>query len=121
MKLTLILMSFLSLLFGDKLQQSDAITILDRDAFKSAIATPGVQLIDVRTANEYSSGHIAKAQNIDYFKTSEFTTKVNKLDKDTPVYLYCRSGNRSQRAAAKLDSLGFKIIFDLEDGYNNWK
>jgi len=121
MKLILILMSFLSFLFGDKLQQSDRITILDKAAFKTAISSRNVQLVDVRTANEYNSGHIKNAQNIDYFKTAAFITAVEELDKEKPVYLYCRSGNRSQRAATKLDSLGFKQIYDLEDGYNNWQ
>jgi rhodanese-related sulfurtransferase len=86
-----------------------------------AITSKKVQLVDVRTPNEYKGGHIKNAVNIDFFNHSNFILSFSKLDKEQPVYLYCRSGNRSQKAARKLDSLGFKKIFDLKGGYMSWK
>lgn len=120
MKIILFIMSFLSSLFGSSPAQNDTITILDKAAFSDAISNKNVQLVDVRTPQEYQEGYIAHAINIDFFKQDDFVTKFNKLNKDEAVYVYCRSGNRSQKAARKLDSLGFKKIYDLKGGYLNW-
>ena len=119
MKQILILMTFLSSLFGGNTTQADTITILDKAAFKEAIISD-VQLVDVRTPQEYQVGYIKNATNIDFFNKAEFDTAFEKLNKEEPVYIYCRSGNRSQKAAQKLDSLGFQKIYDLKGGYMNW-
>ncbi|WP_438961616.1 rhodanese-like domain-containing protein [Nonlabens sp.] len=119
MKTLLILMSFFSSLFGGNTKQIDTITVLDKAEFKNAIAHK-VQLVDVRTPNEYASGHIKNAINIDFFNQTAFVKAFEKLDKEKPVYIYCKSGNRSNKAAQKLDSLGFKNIYDLRGGYMNW-
>jgi len=122
MKHFIIIMSLLSLLFGCKNpQQNDSITILNQADFKAAITNKQVQLIDVRTPKEYNSGHIDKAKNVDIFNQKAFVDEANKLNKDEAIYLYCRSGKRSQKAARKLDSLGFKKIYDLEGGFLDWK
>ena len=113
-------MSFLSFLFGSNTPQKNTITILDKASFKIAINTKKVQLFDVRTANEFNGGHIKNAKNIDLFNQSHFIKEFNKLNKEEQIYLYCRSGNRSQKAAKKLERLGFKNIFDLKGGYINW-
>jgi len=70
-------------------------------------STGEAYLIDVRTPNEYQEGHLKYATNID-FKSSEFKTEINKLDKSKPVYLYCKSGNRSKKATDTLQTLGFE-------------
>ena len=113
-------MSLLSFLFKSKIQEKDTIKILDKSSFKTAINSGNVQLVDVRTANEFNGGHIKDAKNIDFFKQNNFIINFNKFNKEEPIYLYCRSGNRSQKAARKLDGLGFKKIFDLKGGYMNW-
>ncbi len=78
------------------------------------------QLVDVRTAEEYGEGHLKKAQNI-CVTDSDFKENIAKLDKDQPVYLYCRSGKRSAKAAEILKEMGFKEIYDMEGGYLNWE
>lgn len=113
-------MSFLSSLFGVTKETSNAISILDKNAYKQAIMVKNVQLVDVRTPNEYNSGHIQKAINIDFFNSQNFQTQFQKLDKSKPVYLYCRSGARSQKAARKLLGMGFTEIYDLKGGYSSW-
>ena len=113
-------MSFLSFLFGSNTPQNNTITILDKASFKIAINTKKVQLFDVRTANEFNGGHIKNAKNIDLFNQSDFKKEFNQLNKEEQIYLYCRSGNRSQKAAKKIERLGFKNIFDLKGGYINW-
>ena len=94
--------------------------VLTQEEFKTQIKGKEVQLIDVRTPDEYKSGHIDHAVNINYFD-SDFKKQVEKLDKNKPVYVYCQAGGRSAKAAKILVDLGFKKVFDLSGGYGNWK
>ncbi|WP_335730253.1 rhodanese-like domain-containing protein [Psychroserpens sp.] len=114
-------MTLFSSIFGVTAQQIDQIKILEPTNYKNAINNKNVQLIDVRTSGEFNSGHIKNAQNVDIFKRKAFVAYFKKLDTDKPIYLYCRSGSRSQRAAKLLVKLGFKEIYDLKGGYLNWK
>lgn len=113
-------MSFFSSLFGATTQQNDSIKILNKTDYATAIEANNVQLVDVRTPQEYRGGYIKNAINIDYFNQANFAKEFSKLDKEKPVYLYCRSGNRSQSAASKLVAMGFKEIYDLAGGYMRW-
>ena len=80
--------------------------ILPIDDFeKKYKETPNAQLVDVRTTGEYGGGHLPKAQNIDY-KSADFTTKIQTLDKSKPVFLYCLSGGRSGEAMTILKQNG---------------
>jgi len=76
-------------------------------------------LLDVRTNDEFNSGHIENSLNIDYF-SDEFYINVDKLDKNIPIILYCRSGRRSGLSANKIKKLGFKEIYNLEGGVLEW-
>ncbi|MGP1993100.1 rhodanese-like domain-containing protein [Zobellia laminariae] len=113
-------MSFLSSIFGNKSEASDKIKVLDKKEYATAISGKKVQLVDVRTANEFSGGHIKGAKNIDFFNQAAFEKSFSSLDKTKPVYVYCRSGARSQKASKKLLDMGFSQIFDLKGGYSRW-
>ncbi|WP_291867883.1 rhodanese-like domain-containing protein [Maribacter sp.] len=113
-------MSFLSSLFGPKKDYSGIIEVLNKNSFSSAISGKKVQLIDVRTPNEFGGGHIKKAVNVDFFRPGNFKAYFEKLDKSKPLYIYCRSGARSQKAAHKLADMGFEKIYDLQGGYSRW-
>jgi len=113
-------MSFLSSLFGGSALNSDKFEVLDKNAFKAAIQQKKVQLVDVRTLREYKGGHIGKAINIDLFQGGSFKQAIEKLDKSKPVYLYCRSGSRSKKAAKKILDMGFEKVYDLKGGYMQW-
>lgn len=113
-------MTLLSSLFGAQAQQSDNIKILSAPEFKDAIANNEVQLVDVRTPQEYMQGAIDGAVNIDFFQQTLFTEKFSKLNKEKPVYIYCRSGSRSFSAAQKLVAMGFTQVYDLNGGYMRW-
>lgn len=113
-------MSFLSTLFGTKSETSDKIAVLDRDTYADAILVKKAQLVDVRTAREFNSGHIKNAINIDFFNKARFDKAFEKMNKENPVYLYCRSGSRSQKAARRLAAIGFSKIYDLKGGYMRW-
>ena len=86
--------------------------------FKEFIANPDVQLVDVRTAEEYNAGHIPGSINIDVLKGHE--ELVATLDPERPVALYCRSGRRSENAGWVLEKAFFGNVVDLKGGYNEW-
>jgi rhodanese-related sulfurtransferase len=89
-------------------------------AFYKKLINIGYGIVDVRTPQEFDSGHINNAVNID-LNNASFVSKINLFDKKTPILIYCRSGNRSQKAGLIMDSLGFEKIFDLNGGFNVWK
>jgi phage shock protein E len=69
-------------------------------------------LVDVRTPAEFDGGHLQYSKNIN-FNSPDFRAQVAKLDKSKPVYLYCRSGNRSGKAADTLKALGFHSYYNI--------
>ena len=99
--------------------QADSVQVLDVATYEKKMTQPDVQLVDVRTPEEFSQGHIENAVNID-FMADDFDAKVANLDKEKPVMVYCKSGGRSAKASARLKELGFKNISDLEGGITNW-
>lgn len=115
-----IIILFLSSLFYSCAQETEQVQILNADDFKTAISVSNVQLVDVRTAEEFKLGHIQNALNIDIYQKENFTNAIGKLDKNKPVYLYCRSGKRSHDASMKLEEMGFEEIYDLKGGYLAW-
>lgn len=82
---------------------------------------PGVQLLDVRTIEEYQEGHLKDCILIDW-KRDDFTEiALMVLQKNVPVALYCRGGGRGRQAAQKLLDEGFQEVVNLDKGYNSWK
>ena len=82
--------------------------------------SPDAQLIDVRTPAEYEAGTIEKAVNINIMD-ADFANQIDKLDKNRPVFLFCKVGGRSARAATQLEEMGFTTIYDMTDGYLGWE
>jgi rhodanese-related sulfurtransferase len=82
--------------------------------------TPGAVLLDVRTAEEYGEGHLAKARNVDY-KRDDFRDQVSKLDKSKPYFVYCKAGVRSNKAADIMKELGFRQVYTLDGGIDEWE
>jgi rhodanese-related sulfurtransferase len=99
--------------------QTDSAQVLDVVSYEKKMTQPNVQLVDVRTPEEFNEGHLENAVNID-FMADDFDVKVASLDKEKPVMVYCKSGGRSAKSAARLKELGFKTISDLEGGITNW-
>lgn len=89
-------------------------------AFSSAVKQPGAQILDVRTAGEYQSGHIANALQANWLDPKEFKNRTQYLDKSKIIYIYCQSGGRSASAQAALMEAGFKVV-NLEGGMSNWR
>jgi len=85
------------------------------------ILTKEIQLLDVRTPQEYQQGYIDDAVLVNFFD-SDFVTKVStRFDKNKPLYIYCAVGGRSNKAARKLIFEGFESVYDLKGGFNKWK
>lgn len=79
-----------------------------------------VNVIDVRTPDEFHSGCLKGAKNID-IEAADFDTKVSALDKNANYLVYCRSGRRSSLAVSKMRGMGFNNILELDGGINGWK
>ena len=79
---------------------------------------PKLVMIDVRTQNEYLSGHIKNAVNIDYYK--DFKRIILSYLKCGTYVIYCETGFRSVQACRYMKKLGFKNVYDLKGGYINW-
>jgi rhodanese-related sulfurtransferase len=114
---------FLGLLFFNLLscQGQQSVAKMKPEEFSEAIKKTGIQVFDVRTADEYNSGHIIHALQADWTNQSQFLDRVQHLDKSKPVYVYCLAGGRSNAAANWMRSNGFANVIELEGGINAWK
>jgi thioredoxin len=95
-------------------------TSLSTQEFAKTVASGKVQVLDVRTADEFKSGHLNKALQANWLDNKEFNDRTSHLDKNIPVYIYCLSGGRSGAAAEALRAKGFKVT-NMEGGINAWK
>lgn len=112
----------LSLLFGFFiLSNADSVSAqqISVQQFDSLSKTPKVLVLDVRTAQEYNSGHLNEAVNIDIY-SPDFKTQALKLDKSKKILVYCRSGARSAQAAQFLRENGYQVE-DLKGGIMQWQ
>lgn len=117
-KIALALLVFLLASCNGQTQKSSK--LIDPVAFKKEIAaTPNAQILDVRTPEEYASEHLQNAQNVNWL-SADFVANTSKYDKSKPVFVYCKSGGRSHKAAEKLAELGFTNIIELEGGILKW-
>lgn len=95
--------------------------IINAEEFEKGIEKDQPLILDVRKPDEYAGGHIKNAVNIDWQNSEEFRSKVEKLDKSKPVYIYCLAGVRSEKAAEWLLRNDFNYVIGLEGGIEAWK
>jgi len=81
---------------------------------------PGGVVIDVRTPEEYVTGHIVGSMLIDV-NALDFKDRIGQLDRTVPYYVYCRSGARSSVAVDVMKTAGFEKVYGLEGGINSWR
>jgi rhodanese-related sulfurtransferase len=119
LKLTILLfVATLAISCNTKSQsQSDSISVITPTEFKEE--SVGQAIIDVRTPQEFSEGHIEGAININFFDKT-FLDQIAKYEKNEPLFIYCKSGNRSGQASKKIADFGFTKIYDLEGGILYW-
>ncbi|WP_347373120.1 rhodanese-like domain-containing protein [Aequorivita sp. Q41] len=121
MKKAGILVALITVLFFTACQDKSVaqeIHLVSPQEFQEAIISKKVQLVDVRTPSEFEAGHFENAININIAETY-FITEVEKLNLETPIFIYCQSGKRSAKAALILKDVGFKEIYDLKGGYQS--
>ena len=101
-------------------QQSNEFLLTAKEYAKKIESLPNAPIIDVRSPEEYKTGHIAKAVNYNW-NGDKFLSQIAKLDKTKPVFVYCHAGGRSNAAVTKMRSIGFKKVYDLSGGLTSWK
>jgi len=106
--------------FNCKNDEREGVKLVTPEEMQTILETEDVQLVDVRTPEEYKEGYIKNSQNIDY-NSPTFDEDIIKLDKTKPVILYCKSGKRSAKCSEKLIKAGFEKIYELEGGITEWK
>ena len=84
----------------------------------AAMAGKDIQFIDVRTPEEYAAGHADRAVNI---PLDTITQSLDRLEKNDPVYVICRTSNRSREAAKILNTSGFGKVIVITGGMNDWE
>jgi len=85
---------------------------------QAAVSKAYSQFVDVRTPEEYSNGHAARAINI---PIDTLTVNLGKLEKNEPVYLICQTGNRSKKAAVMLKDAEFNNVLSVAGGTTAWQ
>jgi len=90
------------------------------DDFEKAMASKNIQLLDVRTADEYKAGHIKNSLQANWLNKAEFEDRTSHLDKNKPIFIYCLSGGRSAAAANYLSDKGYDVT-NLTGGITAWK
>ena len=99
-------------------QEGTAVKNLTPTEYKEKASKDGT-LVDLRTQEEYSGGHLTGASNANYLDGT-FAESIKGWDKEKTYYLYCASGNRSGKAAKLMQEAGFKNIYNI-GGYQGLK
>ena len=105
--------------FGKEVYGEGKVVSVTASVFADSIDNPGVQLVDVRTPDEFAAGNIPGSVNIDVLTGHFGETAATMLDRAYTVAVYCRSGNRSKNAAQVLSMMGYNVV-ELNGGYNEW-
>ena len=108
----------LLLVYSCQIFESTEISVIS-DAQFTEIQDTDYILVDVRTLEEYESGHIQDAKHFDFYSES-FQKEILSLDKSASIVLYCRTQNRSTKTANYLKENGYKEITVLEGGITSW-
>jgi len=119
-KMSLLMMGALLLgsiqVFGGEMK----VTHMDAKGAAPLVLEKKVTVLDIRTADEFSEGHIKDAKNID-FQSEKFEAGVSGLDKKQPYIVHCAGGGRSTRSLEVFKKLGFENIIHLDGGFKGWK
>lgn len=115
-----LLLTVLSVSFSCIDTSKAEVKLITAEEMQSILEQEDVQVIDVRSAEEYDEVHIVNAQNID-INSPTFDEDIIGLDKERPIILYCKGGGRSAKCAKKMQDAGFEKIYDLEGGISRWE
>lgn len=113
------ILTSLLLLITSAAMAADKTKHVDAEGAAKLIAEGKVVIVDVRTREEFSEGHLKEAQNLDILEP-DFEARLGKLDKSKPVLVHCQAGGRSTRSLSLFEKLGFKEVYHLDGGYGGW-
>ena len=99
---------------------ASSVTLLAPTEAQALIESGEVEVIDVRTPQEYSEGHIEGATLVDFYEP-DFADRIAELDRGDEYVVYCRSGNRSSQATALMADVGFADVNDVDGGIVAWE
>jgi phage shock protein E len=91
---------------------------VEEKEFKELTKKENTVVLDVRTPEEYTQGHLENAQLMNY-NSGNFQNEINQLDKSKTYLVYCKAGGRSAKASEELSAKGFKV-YNLKDGISSW-
>ena len=109
-----------SCVFSPK-KQTTMNELLPNDWAELQTQTSGSIILDVRTEEEFESGYIAGAKNLDIRGGADFISSIEELDKTKAYFVYCRSGARSGQACQLMEQMGFEQVYNLEGGVLAWE
>lgn len=116
-----LLLSLLALLSAAMLASAaDSQNVTPDQAEKLLKEKKDVVVLDVRTPEEFKSGHIAGAKNVD-FQSDDFKKQVAALDKSKTYLVHCAAGGRSSRALKVLDENKIGQVYHMDAGFSGWK
>ncbi|TFH50324.1 MAG: rhodanese-like domain-containing protein [Methanothrix sp.] len=108
----------------EKLHPSDCRVLVQRFSGESLPEIPPcvsrLVILDVRTPQEYSSGHLKDSINLD-FRSPSFLDELARLDRNNVYLVYCRTGIRSGRCVQHMGSMGFRYLYDMAGGLIEWR
>ena len=90
-----------------------------KDLIQQNLSNPDFIVLDIRTPREFDGGHIAGAQNIDFYAQT-FAQEFRSLDLEKTYLIYCRSGNRSRQLMGAVEKMPFKKVFHMRSGLVDW-
>jgi thioredoxin len=100
-------------------QSAGVIEKVDAGKFKQLIESGDGVILDVRSPEEINQGYISGASTINFYDT-DFESKINLIQKNKPVYVYCKAGGRSSQAAELMKKNGFTKVYNLDGGIMSW-
>lgn len=118
----LFILSITTLSFGQNKADQPYSELLPRQVFLDSIKNDkNVQLADIRTSEEHQyEGSFQNAEHINFLSDNFYQTMEEKFAKDKPLFIHCKGGIKSHKATEKLKALGFKEIYELQGGFDNW-
>lgn len=109
----ILLYNFLSTKENETEKMDTAVQNVRATDFQQQIAEQPGTVIDVRTQEEYDEGHLAETDHHLNLLNGDFEAELSSLDKNETYYLYCRTGNRSGKAAKLMVNNGFENVYNI--------
>ena len=116
----LIVLYIFALFFTSCTAQQNKFSLRPSEFNSTLLSVKDKIIIDVRTPEEFQSGFIKDAENIDY-NDVHFAKHIGQLDKSKTYFLYCLSGGRSAQAADMMRKSGFSKVYELQGGMMAWR